>query len=121
MLHAFIISVNWMKWIKICMYKMCNILLSQGKENLGMVMVFTLVSAGQEWLNEKWDNVKKDRDEKVLAKQKADEEAEMVCWNIIYLYGTKQWTILSFTKCAGNFKIFILLRMTLDARQNLIF
>jgi hypothetical protein len=50
----------------------------QGKENLGMVMVFTLVSAGQEWLNDKWDNVKKEREEKILAKQKADEEAELV-------------------------------------------
>lgn len=43
-----------------------------------MVMVFTLVSAGQEWLNEKWDSVKKDREEQTLAKLKADEEAEMV-------------------------------------------
>lgn len=52
-------------------------LTEQGKENLGMVMVFTLVSAGQEWLNEKWDNVKREREELILAKQKADEEAEM--------------------------------------------
>ncbi|KAG6457469.1 RWD domain-containing protein 1 [Manduca sexta] len=52
-------------------------LIEQGKENLGMVMVFTLVSAGQEWLNEKWDKVKKDREEQILAKQKADEEAEL--------------------------------------------
>ncbi|KAJ0178941.1 hypothetical protein K1T71_005716 [Dendrolimus kikuchii] len=49
----------------------------QGKENLGMVMVFTLVSAGQEWLNEKWDSVKKEREEQTLAKLKADEEAEL--------------------------------------------
>ncbi|CAG9795299.1 unnamed protein product [Diatraea saccharalis] len=49
----------------------------QGKENLGMVMVFTLVSAGQEWLNEKWDKIKKEREEKLLAKIKADEEAEL--------------------------------------------
>lgn len=53
-------------------------LIFKGKENLGMVMVFTLVSAGQEWLNEKWDFIKKDREEKVLAKLKADEEAELV-------------------------------------------
>lgn len=52
-------------------------LIEQGKENLGMVMVFTLVSAGQEWLNEKWDSVKKEREEQTLAKLKADEEAEM--------------------------------------------
>lgn len=50
----------------------------QGNENLGMVMIFTLVSAGQEWLNEKWDNIKKEREEKVQAKIKADEEAEQV-------------------------------------------
>ncbi|XP_041971022.1 RWD domain-containing protein 1 [Aricia agestis] len=48
----------------------------QGNENLGMVMIFTLVSAGQEWLNEKWDGVKREREEKLLAKKKADEEAE---------------------------------------------
>lgn len=52
-------------------------LAEQGKENLGMVMVFTLVSAGQEWLNETWDKVKKEREERILAKQKADEEAEL--------------------------------------------
>ncbi|XP_045446775.1 RWD domain-containing protein 1 [Melitaea cinxia] len=52
-------------------------LMEQAQENLDMVMVFTLVSAGQEWLNEKWDSIKKDREEKSLAKKKADEEAEM--------------------------------------------
>ncbi|KAL0832600.1 hypothetical protein ABMA28_000798 [Loxostege sticticalis] len=52
-------------------------LTQQGKENLGMVMVFTLVSAGQEWLNEKWDRIKKEKEERVLAKLKADEEAEL--------------------------------------------
>lgn len=51
-------------------------LTEQAKENLGMVMVFTLVSAGQEWLSDHWDRVKKEREEKVLAKIKADEEAE---------------------------------------------
>ncbi|XP_013139126.1 PREDICTED: RWD domain-containing protein 1 [Papilio polytes] len=51
-------------------------LMEQGKENLGMVMVFTLVSAGQEWLNEKWDSMKREKEEKVLAKIRADEEAE---------------------------------------------
>lgn len=44
-----------------------------------MVMVFTLVSAGQEWLNETWDFIKKQREEQILAKKKADEEAELVC------------------------------------------
>ncbi|XP_049869807.1 RWD domain-containing protein 1 [Pectinophora gossypiella] len=51
-------------------------LVDQAKDNLGMVMVFTLVSAGQEWLNEKWDSIKKEREERILAKLKADEEAE---------------------------------------------
>lgn len=50
----------------------------QGNDNLGMVMIFTLVSAGQEWLNEKWDNIKKEKEEKDLAKIKADDEAEQV-------------------------------------------
>lgn len=49
-----------------------------------MVMVFTLVSAGQEWLNEKWDSIKKDREEKSLAKKKADEEAEMVSSQVLF-------------------------------------
>lgn len=49
-----------------------------------MVMVFTLVSAGQEWLNEKWDSIKKDREEKSLAKKKADEEAEMVSSQFLF-------------------------------------
>ncbi|CAF4814420.1 unnamed protein product [Pieris macdunnoughi] len=52
-------------------------LMEQGKENLGMVMVFTLVSAGQEWLNEKWDFIKKQREEQILAKKRADEAAEL--------------------------------------------
>ncbi|KAI5637420.1 RWD domain-containing protein [Phthorimaea operculella] len=51
-------------------------LYEQAKENFGMVMVFTLVSAGQEWLNEKWDKIKQEREAKILAKLKADEEAE---------------------------------------------
>lgn len=50
----------------------------QIEENIGMVMVFTLVSSAQEWLNEKWDDIKKQRDEAVLRKQKEDEEAERV-------------------------------------------
>lgn len=45
-------------------------------------MVFTLVSAGQEWLNEKWDSMKREKEEKVLAKIRADEEAEQVCYEL---------------------------------------
>lgn len=56
----------------------------QAKENLGMVMIFTLVSAGQEWLNVKWEQIKKVRDERLLKKQIEDEEAERVS-NIIFI------------------------------------
>lgn len=51
----------------------------QIKENIGMVMIFTLVSTAQEWLNEKWDEIKKEREQQVLKKLKEDEEAERVC------------------------------------------
>lgn len=66
----------------------------QGKENLGMVMIFTLVSAGQEWLNEKWDYIKKEQEERLMAKQKADEEAEMVTDLILYFALANIFTIL---------------------------
>lgn len=52
----------------------------QIQENIGMVMVFTLVSSAQEWLNEKWDEISKQREEEVLKKQKEEEEAERVCF-----------------------------------------
>ncbi|CAG9856824.1 unnamed protein product [Phyllotreta striolata] len=45
-------------------------------ENLGMVMVFTLVSSAQEWLNVKWEEVKKENDDRLARKLKAEEEAE---------------------------------------------
>jgi len=47
-------------------------------ENLGMVMVFTLVSAAQEWLNVQWDKTKLKREEKAVQKLKEEEEAERV-------------------------------------------
>lgn len=49
---------------------------TQGKENLGMVMIFTLVSGAQEWLNVKWEEVKKERDEEQMKKKYKEEEAE---------------------------------------------
>lgn len=52
-------------------------LLEQMNENLGIVMVFTLVSAAQEWLNVQWDKVKLHREENAAKKLKAEEEAEM--------------------------------------------
>lgn len=41
-------------------------------------MVFTLVSAGQEWLNVKWEKIRREREEALSRKQKEDEEAERV-------------------------------------------
>ncbi|XP_011875747.1 PREDICTED: RWD domain-containing protein 1 [Vollenhovia emeryi] len=51
-------------------------LAEQMNENLGMVMVFTLVSAAQEWLNVQWDRIKLRREETAAQKQKEEEEAE---------------------------------------------
>jgi hypothetical protein len=53
-------------------------LAEQMNENLGMVMVFTLVSAAQEWLNVQWDKTKLKREEKAVQKLKEEEEAERV-------------------------------------------
>lgn len=52
-------------------------------ENLGMVMVFTLVSAAQEWLNVQWDRIKLQRDEFAARKLIEEEEAERVRTKII--------------------------------------
>lgn len=49
-------------------------------ENLGMVMVFTLVSTAQEWLNVQWDRIKFNREEFAARKRKEEEEAERVRW-----------------------------------------
>ncbi|KAL1451971.1 hypothetical protein WDU94_006295 [Cyamophila willieti] len=51
-------------------------LLTQANENLGMVMVFTLVSSAQEWLSTKSDQIKKDKEELEERRIKAEEEAE---------------------------------------------
>ncbi|XP_033327646.2 RWD domain-containing protein 1 [Megalopta genalis] len=51
-------------------------LIEQMNENLGMVMVFTLVSAAQEWLNCQWDKIKLKREESAAQKLKEEEEAE---------------------------------------------
>lgn len=53
-------------------------LVEQMNENLGMVMVFTLVSAAQEWLNVQWDKIKVRREETAAKKQREEEEAERV-------------------------------------------
>jgi hypothetical protein len=41
-------------------------------------MIFTLVSSAQEWLNTKWDEVRKRREEYAILKEKEAEEAERV-------------------------------------------
>ncbi|XP_076629922.1 RWD domain-containing protein 1 isoform X1 [Colletes latitarsis] len=51
-------------------------LIEEMNENLGMVMVFTLVSAAQEWLNVQWDKIKLNREESATKKLKEEEEAE---------------------------------------------
>ena len=53
-------------------------LADQMNENLGIVMVFTLVSAAQEWLNVQWDKIKLHREESAAKKLKDEEEAELV-------------------------------------------
>lgn len=55
-----------------------------------MVMIFTLVSAAQEWLNVKWDEIKKERDEASTRKQKEDEEEERVSCNMSYTENQKK-------------------------------
>jgi hypothetical protein len=42
-------------------------------------MIFTLVSSAQEWLNTKWAEIRKTREEYAILKAKEAEEAEMVC------------------------------------------
>jgi len=48
----------------------------QADENTGMVMVFTIVSAAIEWLNNKWDSIIKGREEEEERKKIEEEEAE---------------------------------------------
>lgn len=51
-------------------------LLQQAEENLGMVMVFTLVSAAQEKLNEYVEELKRRKEEEKIRKQREEEERE---------------------------------------------
>lgn len=45
-------------------------------------MVFSVVSAAQEWLNVKWDNFKKEQENREAEKLRVLEEAEQVSWMI---------------------------------------
>ncbi|XP_042301282.1 RWD domain-containing protein 1 [Sceloporus undulatus] len=58
-----------------------KLLLAQAEENLGMVMIFTLVSAVQEKLNEIVDQIKTRREEEKKQKEKEAEEAEKHCFH----------------------------------------
>lgn len=42
-------------------------------------MIFSLVSSAQEWLNVKWDDFKKEQQQREQQKLKELEEAERVC------------------------------------------
>ncbi|EHB09226.1 RWD domain-containing protein 1 [Heterocephalus glaber] len=53
-----------------------KLLALQAEENLGMVMIFTLVTAVQEKLNEIVDQIKTRREEEKKLKEKEEEEAE---------------------------------------------
>ncbi|XP_006013093.1 RWD domain-containing protein 1 [Latimeria chalumnae] len=57
------------------------VLEQQIQENLGMVMIFTLVTAVQEKLNEIVDQVKSRREQEQKRKEKEAEEAEKVCFH----------------------------------------
>lgn len=46
------------------------------EENIGMEMIFTLVSTAQEWLNERWDDFKKTQEDERERKILEAEEAE---------------------------------------------
>ncbi|XP_028837578.1 RWD domain-containing protein 1 [Denticeps clupeoides] len=57
-----------------------SLLKVQAEENLGMVMIFTLVSAVQEKLNEIVDQIKSRQEEEKKRKEKEAEEAEKVAF-----------------------------------------
>lgn len=65
--------------------KLMEHLKEQMDENLGTVMVFTLVSAAQEWLNVQWDTTKLNREENAAKKLIEEEEAERVIISILKL------------------------------------
>lgn len=58
----------------------------QAEENLGMVMIFTLVTAVQEKLNEIVDQIKTRREEEKKQKEKEAEEAEKVYLKIFWFF-----------------------------------
>ncbi|XP_034029639.1 RWD domain-containing protein 1 [Thalassophryne amazonica] len=75
------------------------LLQQQAEENLGMVMIFTLVTVVQEKLNQIIDVMKLRRDEEKLRKEKEAEEAEKVAFQ-----GTVV-TIENFLKWKAQFEL----------------
>lgn len=73
----------------ICVY----VVTLQAEENLGMVMIFTLVTAVQEKLNEIVDMMKNRREEEDRRKEREREEAEKVVIIIGRMYVHLQYLI----------------------------
>ena len=68
-----------------------------------MVMVFTLISETQEYLNQAVEDEKKSREKEKLRKIKEAEQAELVCYDImkvVFLYGEQAFFKLCF--CSGK-------------------
>nr|XP_023024266.1 RWD domain-containing protein 1 [Leptinotarsa decemlineata] len=78
--------------------KILDYLMEQVEENLGMVMVFTLVSSAQEWLNVKYEETKREKEERAARKLLEDEEAERKRFE-----GTRV-TVETFMKWRKNFE-----------------
>lgn len=70
------------------------------QSNLGTVVVFTLVSVAQEWLNDQWDAIKLARKEKADQKLIEEEEAERV-----QFYFTTFMNFHLFSKLFFNFNL----------------
>lgn len=60
--------------------------LKQAQENIGMVMIFTLVSAAQEWINLKSDDVRIQKIKREEEKKIREEEEERVCSIFMFIF-----------------------------------
>ena len=67
------------------------------EENLGMVMVFTVVSAAMEWLGSKWEAVKEAREEREKEKKERIEAEERVSYFVddLFSYSTYNFAQIS--------------------------
>jgi hypothetical protein len=74
----------------------------QAQENLGTVMIFTLVSSAQEWLNTKWDEIRKRREEYAVLKQREAEEAERVGYLMSFKLHFVSYTSTAFLNQAST-------------------